>query len=100
MITPDVINGGFEFLGGAFILNHCRTVIKDKAVAGVSFLSITFFTVWGAWNTIFYTSLNQLVSFYGSIFLSLSNLLYLYLLYKFSSVRMSFFNIAKENNRS
>ncbi len=47
-LTPDKVNGAFELLGGLFILNHCRVVFRDKAVAGVSVLSTIFFALWGS----------------------------------------------------
>lgn len=42
-MIADYINGAFELAGGLFVLNHCRAVVRDKAVAGVSILSTIFF---------------------------------------------------------
>lgn len=64
-MIADLINGSFEILGGLFILNHCRVVLKDKRVAGVSVVSVAFFTAWGFWNLYYYPSLNQWWSFAG-----------------------------------
>ena len=67
MILADAVNGAFEVLGGLFILNLCRIVWNDKAVAGVSIVSIIFFTGWGVWNLFYYPTLNQWWSFYGGL---------------------------------
>lgn len=77
MFSPDAINGTFEFIGAAFILNHCRCLFKDKKVAGVSILSTVFFFAWGVWNIYYYPHLNQMWSFYGGLCISASNTLYI-----------------------
>ena len=46
MTWADSINGFYELLGGLLILNHCRAVVRDKAVAGVSIVSTALFTTW------------------------------------------------------
>lgn len=79
----DFINCSFEFLASLAILNHCRTLIKDKQVKGISILSIVFFTMWGAWNIYYYPSLGQTLSFYAGILVFLVNLYYIYLLFKY-----------------
>ncbi|KKL45911.1 hypothetical protein LCGC14_2350840, partial [marine sediment metagenome] len=61
----DFINGAFELLGAVAIFGHVRRVLKDKAVAGVSILSVCFFASWGLWNLYYYPSLGQWVSFWG-----------------------------------
>jgi len=89
-MTPDQINGTFEFLGALFILNHCETLFRDKHVAGVSVLSTAFFFMWGMWNLFYYPHLNQTFSFYGGICISVANMLYIALLvhYKFLKPRL------------
>lgn len=82
-MTADMINGAYELLGGVFILNHCRAVLKDKAVNGVSLVSTVFFTSWGVWNLYYYPSLNQWCSFAGGIFIVLSNCLWIGLMLKY-----------------
>lgn len=85
MQIPDLINGSFEFLAGFFVLNHCRMVLKDKAVAGVSIISIVFFTLWGFWNLYYYPHLDQLWSFYGGMFIVTANTLWVILLIKYKN---------------
>ena len=40
-MTPDLINGLFEAIGGLLVLNHCRVLFVDKMVKGVSVFSTT-----------------------------------------------------------
>jgi hypothetical protein len=82
-MTPDQINGLFEFIGALFILNHCRILFDDKQVRGVSVLSTVFFFAWGLWNIYYYPHLDQMWSFYGGICISLANTLYVGMLIKY-----------------
>lgn len=85
-MAPDLINAAFEALGGVFILGHCRAVLRDKAVAGVSITATVFFTAWGFWNLYFYPALGQLFSFYAGVFLVLANCLWVGLLVRYRNV--------------
>jgi hypothetical protein len=82
-MTPDLVNGAFELLGGAFIFNHCRAVWRDKAVKGVSVLSTAFFTLWGLWNLYYYPHLNQWWSLAGGVAIVLANAVWVALLLKY-----------------
>ena len=75
-MTPDIINGVFETLGGFFLMLGVFKLHKDKLVKGVSWLATSFFAVWGMWNLYFYTSLEQWYSFYGGVFLVTVNTYY------------------------
>ena len=86
-MIADLINGTFEILGGLMVLNHCRIVWRDKAVAGVSILSIIFFMTWGIWNLYYYPSLNQWWSFLGGIAIVIANVLWVVLLIKYRKPR-------------
>ena len=83
MNIPDFINGSFELLAGFFIFKHCLCVLKDKQVKGVSLLAVLFFTLWGFWNLFYYPHLDQMLSFYGGIFVVIANSIWLYLLVKY-----------------
>jgi len=83
MQLPDMINGSFELLSSVMILNHCRVLLKDKAVAGVSLLSNIFFVGWGGWNLYYYPHLGQIFSFYGGISIMLANVLWVALMIKY-----------------
>ena len=60
MSTADLINGAFEFGAFVAILLNCRKTHLAKGVKGVSYISVTFFTIWGYWNLYYYySSLDQ-----------------------------------------
>lgn len=84
MNAPDLINGTFEAVAALFTLNHCRVLLRDRAVAGVSVASMAFFTLWGVWNLWYYPSLGQAWSFAGGALLVLANAVYVALLLRFS----------------
>ena len=77
MTLPDFINGAFEEVGGLFVLNHCRVLYRDKAIAGVSKLSTAIFFAWGVWNLYYYPSLDQWLSFFGGLVIVAGNCLWL-----------------------
>lgn len=80
MSIPDILNGSFETLGGAFLLLNCRRVWKDKSVKGVSILATSFFAGWGLWNLYYYPSLHQWFSFWGGCATVSANLLWIVLM--------------------
>lgn len=80
----DIINGMFECLGSVFISFSIFKLFKDKMVRGVSWVHVSFFSVWGFWNLYYYPSLNQWVSFYGGIGVTLANTAYLIMLIYYS----------------
>lgn len=82
---PDLINGTFEALAGLMVLNHCRVLAKDRAVAGVSIASVIFFALWGVWNLWYYPHLGQIWSMVGGIFVVLANLIYVAMLIRFTT---------------
>lgn len=82
-VTADLINGLFECGGGLLVLLHCRAVIRDKAVAGVSIFATTIFTSWGFWNLYYYPSLEQWFSLAGGLVIVAANMLWLVLLIKY-----------------
>ncbi len=76
-MTPDIINGLFEFVGAAFIWLSIRRLYTDKKVAGVSWIHVSFFTAWGAWNIFYYPHLGQMWSLAGGIAVVVSNIVWL-----------------------
>jgi hypothetical protein len=83
MPIPDLINGTLELFAGLFVLNHCRHILKDKQVAGVSTVSACFFTFWGFWNLFYYPHLDQWISFAGGLFIVAANVLWVILLIRY-----------------
>ena len=80
---PDMINGAFECSGGFFVLLSVARTLRDKHVAGVSMLTVLFFTSWGLWNLYYYPYLGQVVSFIGGVFVVGANLAWLYLIVRY-----------------
>jgi len=72
-MTPDLINGSFEFLAGMVNWINVRRIYKDKQVKGYSPWAFGFFTAWGIWNLYYYPYLGQMFSFFGGLFIMLSN---------------------------
>jgi len=85
----DLMNGLFELGGALFVLNHSRVLYFDKAVKGVSLISLIYFLAWGFWNLIYYPSLGQFWSFIGGIGLVIANLIWvtLFVYYRFFAHR-------------
>lgn len=80
----DLVNGLFETIGAVFLLNHVRTLLRDKAVKGVSVVSTTYFFAWGVWNVYFYPINGLWFSFGGGVLLMLCNAVYVGLLIYYS----------------
>lgn len=76
-MLPDHINGLFEFAGGVILLKNAKAIIRDKRLAGVSWLPVLFFSAWGLWNLYYYPSLGQWWSFAGGIFVCTTNWVWL-----------------------
>lgn len=80
----DRINSGFELSGGFFTLLHITRIIHDQSVAGVSPVTVAFFTLWGYWNLYYYKSIQQRWSLVASYFITLTNTVWLILLLYYS----------------
>jgi hypothetical protein len=74
---PDIINASFESLAGLMIILHCKRVLKDKCVKGVSILATCFFAAWGFWNLYYYPFLGQWWSFVGGISVFTANCIWI-----------------------
>lgn len=77
MSWQDTVNGLYEFLGGVFVLMHCRQLYRDKLVKGVSLVAIVCFFTWGLWNLYYYPHLDQWASFWGGIAVCSANVVYI-----------------------
>lgn len=73
----DLVNGVFEVGGGLIIWLNVFKIIKDKEVKGFDWRVSGFFSSWGLWNVLFYWGVNCLVSWVGSMFLLLGNVVWL-----------------------
>jgi hypothetical protein len=80
-MTNDLINGGFELLGGFLLLLNVLELYKHKEVKGVHWGPTVFFTSWGFWNLYYYPSLDQWFSFLGGLVIITVNSTWLYLIW-------------------
>lgn len=79
-MSPDFINGAFEFVGSLFTWVNVYRVYKDKGYAGIYLPACVFFTSWGAWNLFYYPHLNQWWSFAGGMSIFFANMVWIYLM--------------------
>lgn len=73
MNYSDLINGGFELLGGLLYILSIKAILEHKEVKGMSLLPNIFFTSWSIFNLYFYSYNNLWFSFFGGIFLGITN---------------------------
>lgn len=83
MHGPDLINGGFEFFGGAVNWLNVRQLIRDKKLRGVSKIPTVVFTAWGFWNLYYYPFLDQWWSFTGGLIIVGANFAWCVLAWKY-----------------
>lgn len=72
----DPVNAFFEFASSFFLLISVFKVHREKRVAGISYIHVGFFALWGVWNLFYYPYLGQSYSFYAGIFLVIVNVTY------------------------
>ncbi len=80
----DLINGIFETIGAACVLLNVRALLRDRHIAGVHWAPTVFFTTWGAWNVVYYPTLDQWFSTAGGALLLLANIWWIALVWHFS----------------
>jgi hypothetical protein len=73
-MTPDFINGLFEFGGSLLIWKSFSRTLADKGYAGIYVPATAFFAVWGLWNLFYYPSLGQWWSFAGGLSIVIANI--------------------------
>jgi hypothetical protein len=85
---PDIVNGTWEIAASMLVFNHCRVALRDKAVAGVSILSVGLFACWGLWKLFYYPHLNQPISLAGGVVLMSANVVWVSLLLHYRKRRV------------
>lgn len=75
----DIINGSFEGIGAICSWANVYKYTQERIVRGIYWPSVIFYAVWGAFNLIYYPSLNQPFSFWGGLVLLLGNLAWILL---------------------
>jgi len=76
-MTPDFINGMFEFVGSIALWRNVIQLHHDKMARGVHWTATGFFMVWGYWNLFYYPHLDQWWSFTGGISIVTANTVWL-----------------------
>lgn len=76
-MSPDLINGLFEFAGSFMLWANVMRLYRDKRTHGVTWYATGFFMVWGYWNLYFYPSVECWWSFYGGLSLVIANTIWL-----------------------
>lgn len=82
-MTPDMINGMFECMGGILLLLNVRAIKHHKMIRGISVWPAMFFASWGLWNLYYYPHLNQWYSFSGGIVVVTANIAWLALIWRY-----------------
>ena len=72
-MTPDLINGLFEFFGSIMLWRNVMQLHRDKMTRGVHWAATGFFMAWGYWNLFYYPHLDQWWSFAGGISIVIAN---------------------------
>ena len=81
--APDLVNGLFEFFGGALNWLNVRQLLRDKKLRGVSKIPTVLFTAWGFWNLYYYPMLGQWLSFLGGVVIVAANFVWVLLAWKY-----------------
>jgi len=76
-MSPDLINGTFEFVGSLMLWRNAWQLHKDKMVKGVHWNATAFFAAWGYWNLFYYPHLDQWWSFWGGVSIVTANTVWL-----------------------
>ncbi len=78
----DGINAAFNSVGAFFILLNALDINRRMDVAGHTYPSTVFFTVWSLYSVIFYIHLDQFWSFLVSVVMAIANVALLLLVFK------------------
>lgn len=82
-MSADLINAAFEAFSALMVADHCRILLRDRTVRGVSLLAVAFFTAWGGRNLYYYPALGQSLSGACALLVLLANATYLTLALRF-----------------
>lgn len=72
-MTPDVINGAFEFVASVLLAMNVIKLHRDKCLRGVCITPFAFMVIWGYWNCYFYPALDAWWSFWGGMLVAIVN---------------------------
>lgn len=72
-MNVDAVNAVFEFGSALLLTLNIRRLSRDKKLAGVSIIPTSFFSLWGAWNLIYYAKLGQTFSWIAGMAVFMMN---------------------------
>lgn len=78
-MSPDLVNAGFEAVGGLALSRNLAAILRHRSVRGVSIAPTVFFTAWGFWNLYFYPAVGQWSSFFAGLLPAIINVAWLFL---------------------
>ncbi len=73
----DLINSAFELAGSLFLGFNILAIRRDKVLKGASWLPIVVYCLWGYWNLVYYSSLDQWLSFAAGLGVAITNTVYI-----------------------
>lgn len=83
-MSPDLINGLFEFGGAIALVIDVMYLVRDKQIKGVYWPGKLFFLSWGVWNLYFYGYYDHVWSWAGGIAICLVNAVWCYYAWKYT----------------
>ena len=86
-MSPDFINGAFEFVGAGLTWMSIRNLRRDRGYAGIYLPAIVFFMSWGLWNLFYYPHLGQWWSFAGGAFMVVTNIIWIALMWFYGPIK-------------
>ena len=76
-MTPDLVNGLFEFTGSIALWANVYRLHRDKQTRGVTWYATGFFASWSIWNCWFYPNYELWFSFWGGVSIVIANTVWL-----------------------
>ncbi len=84
MSNGDLVNSGFELVGGILVWTNVRRLLRDREVRGVCYCVQAFFAAFGTWSAFFYASLAQHASLFAALVLASGNITWVILAMRFA----------------
>lgn len=79
----DFINSIFNWVAAAFVIANARDILIQKTVAGHTYPSAIFFTVWAGFSILYFWGLGQYWSVVPTVAMFLANAFLLGLVVKY-----------------
>lgn len=82
-LNADLTNALFESAGAVLIWLNVADVWKKRKTAGIHWLPLALFTIWGYWNLAYYPHLGQFLSTVAAGFVAFANTVWLALVLRY-----------------